>query len=332
MKLLLPTAAVLGLAALAMAKTSSSHRPPAPDLTYLCTVNLTTGPPISTGTVPDGARLVIPFVGGVFAGPRLNGTIAPVGADFSLTSESGDFKPDGTFVMQTSDGASIVFHDVGHAPYAHVAFETGFEKYRWLNTAVGIAVIAQTHDGASLAVFLACSFCVTNPVNNPLTSKRRDLRKMGLAELPTEILQQIILHTIPDGFEQMVLTCRLFYQAGGHFLPEYNRNRKRFRHFKYSRPADGATPIPEGLPERDAATDETGIRIQTTTQLLHAIAKDPPIARYIVSADLRRPDQLDRRRNVVGNLRFGTDTLHGADDLTSSCEAATQASTPTSSC
>ncbi|KAL2130206.1 hypothetical protein VTI74DRAFT_6773 [Chaetomium olivicolor] len=169
-------AVVLGLAPTVLANPTAA-RHPAPPLTYLCTIKLTTGTIISGGTVAAGAQLIIPFTGGSFTGPHLNGTIAPVGADFSLTSESGDFMPDGTFVMQTSDGANIIFHDTGHAPYAHATFKTGFENYTWLNTVVGIVVLEQTKaPGANvtLTVFQVCIMSITS-----LSYRLLTIRKVG---------------------------------------------------------------------------------------------------------------------------------------------------------
>lgn len=154
----LPAAVLLGLALPVLGNSAVQHRP-APALTYLCTIKLKTGTPIPGGAVAAETQLMIPIRGGAFTGPRLNGTIAPMGADFSLTSEDGDFMPDGTFVMQTSDGANIVFHDAGHAPYAHASFKTGMQNYTWLNKVVGIAVLERT-EGAdtnvTLTVFQVC--------------------------------------------------------------------------------------------------------------------------------------------------------------------------------
>jgi len=50
--------------------------PTTPTLTHLYTANLTVSKPISAGVGPLGARQIIPFVGGTFAGPKLNGMLS----------------------------------------------------------------------------------------------------------------------------------------------------------------------------------------------------------------------------------------------------------------
>lgn len=133
--------------------------PITPALDFLCTINLTTGTYIDIGTITQGPisghGLAIPIMGGTFAGPRgLNGTVAAIGADWSLTAEDDTwFRPDGTLVLQTSDGANIVYRDMGYAPFTYASFQTGFESYSWLNTVVGVARIAQESYGASMEVF-----------------------------------------------------------------------------------------------------------------------------------------------------------------------------------
>ncbi|KAK3935245.1 hypothetical protein QBC46DRAFT_413205 [Diplogelasinospora grovesii] len=144
--------------------TSRPSLPQPPALTYLTTINLTTSTHISVGNEPSGERIVIPFVGGTVSGPKLNGTVAPLGVDWALSISTTDFLVDGKFVIQTIDGANIIFHDRGHAPYALGTFETGFKQHDWLNTVaavvvvvVVVVVVAQTSAGASLTVFQASS-------------------------------------------------------------------------------------------------------------------------------------------------------------------------------
>lgn len=66
---------LLALAAVAMAgpRQPSSPAPSPPDLTYLFSLNITSGPPINIGTTPLGDRVFEPIVGGSFSGPKLSG-------------------------------------------------------------------------------------------------------------------------------------------------------------------------------------------------------------------------------------------------------------------
>jgi hypothetical protein len=50
--------------------------PKAPTFTYLYTANLTLSKPIDMGTGPMGGRRMIPFTGGTFSGPKLNGAFS----------------------------------------------------------------------------------------------------------------------------------------------------------------------------------------------------------------------------------------------------------------
>ncbi|KAJ6047949.1 uncharacterized protein N7446_011134 [Penicillium canescens] len=58
---------------------------------------------------------------------------------------------------------------------------------------------------------------------------------MALMQLPTELLQQIIPHTLPEGFEGLVLTCKYLYELCTPFLEHYNNLRFHFQKFEYSK-------------------------------------------------------------------------------------------------
>jgi hypothetical protein len=99
---------------------------------------------------PHGTRAIAPVAeGGVFEGERLAGTI--------ITGASGDWptlRPDGSFLIDarltllTNDGAPILmtyrgvgsFDDNGAAwMHASPLFETGDERYDWLNLVQAVA-------------------------------------------------------------------------------------------------------------------------------------------------------------------------------------------------
>jgi len=117
--------------------------PTPPKLTHLLTAAVTAGGPIEIGAQSGGERIIYPITGGTFSGPKMNGTLLAVGADFSILRPGNKFSPDGIAVLRTSDGANILFKAQGYqsGEYVHCAitFETGYEKYAWLNSVIAIS-------------------------------------------------------------------------------------------------------------------------------------------------------------------------------------------------
>lgn len=94
---------------------------------------------------------------------------------------------------------------------------------------------------------------------------------MALTRLPTELLETIITHVLPEGFESLAVTCRSIYAVCIPFVERHNALRSRFRHFTYHKnPAD---PSPT---------------IATASDLIKRIAVEPVVARYIRYADFKR--------------------------------------------
>ena len=119
------------------------------------------GKGFETGDTPKGFRRLIPIVGGSFEGPDIKGTVLPGGYDLQLLRNDNVIEIDARYVLQTDDGASITIVNRGlrHAgkevmqqmisgievsPSLYYfrsvpQFETGNEKYGWLNTSVFVA-------------------------------------------------------------------------------------------------------------------------------------------------------------------------------------------------
>ncbi len=55
--------------------------------------------------------------------------------------------------MQTADGANILVTAKGHVPFDYVVFETGSDKYAWLNTVVAVGVGRQMDGAVAMDVF-----------------------------------------------------------------------------------------------------------------------------------------------------------------------------------
>lgn len=116
-------------------------------------------PPEAVGRVPGGERVIVTVTGGAFEGPRLKGTIMPTGGDWVLSND-GVIRLDVRATLQTDDGAYVYVQYFGiKRPEEGKAaaepggateygqeyfmtsprFETGDERYAWLNGLVTVA-------------------------------------------------------------------------------------------------------------------------------------------------------------------------------------------------
>lgn len=162
-----PTALSLLMVAAASGLTKTNADPTPPPLTHILTANVTAGTTITIGPeAGGGTRVALPIVGGTFSGPRLNGTVLPVGVDTGLLTADNLFYPDGTSILQTSDGANILWWDkgfqTGESIYGSVTFKTGDERYAWLNTVVGVssAVLSTEGSGSGVALNIFAVSCL----------------------------------------------------------------------------------------------------------------------------------------------------------------------------
>ena len=113
-----------------------------------------TYPRDDTPVGPYGHRRILNFTGGSFEGPRLKGKILPPGGDWLLRGADGIGRVDYRATLETDDGAQIYLqlHGISRTDptrpprpegepaeygdrYYMVAprFETGDERYAWLN-------------------------------------------------------------------------------------------------------------------------------------------------------------------------------------------------------
>ena len=106
------------------------------------------GPANSVGS-PGGNRVVVPVLGGTFEGPRLKGTLVGPSGDWIVARPDGSSVLDLRIVLQTEDAQKIYMtsRGIAYTPpggplWARIlpAFETGAEKYLWLNTVVAVGV------------------------------------------------------------------------------------------------------------------------------------------------------------------------------------------------
>ena len=114
------------------------------------------------GETPAGTRRIDIFKGGRFEGPRLRGKFAAGGADMILRRADGAMQPDVRLTLETDDGAfiQVTYRGIRHGPeevMQRIAageeveaseyylrntpyFETGAEKYDWLNRIVAVGI------------------------------------------------------------------------------------------------------------------------------------------------------------------------------------------------
>ncbi len=118
------------------------------------------------GATPAGARSVFIIAGGTFDGPQLRGTVRPGGGDWFVQRTNGAGELDVRMTLETDDGALIYLRytgvldvdptvmarvfageDVSPSEYyfrTQPRFETGAEKYAWLNklVCIGSGIVA----------------------------------------------------------------------------------------------------------------------------------------------------------------------------------------------
>jgi len=111
---------------------------------------------------------------------------------------------------------------------------------------------------------------------------------MALTRLPTELLDSIITHVLPEGFESVALTCRRIYALCTPFIDRYNRLRSQFQNFT----------------NNEKMTDPS-FTIRTAFDLISRIAVEPDVARYVRDVNFKIDSFLNygRPRELVADVR-----------------------------
>jgi Protein of unknown function (DUF3237) len=133
-------------------------------------------PPQFVGAGPLGVRVVGGVATGTVTGPRINGTIVGPGADWMLIGPDGFGRVDVRLQIETDDGAVVFLRYEGlielnavssaalmdaaaettwDEQYFRTAprFETGDDRYAWLNRTTFVARGRVTRDGLEYDVF-----------------------------------------------------------------------------------------------------------------------------------------------------------------------------------
>jgi uncharacterized protein DUF3237 len=141
----------------------------------LLKAEITLQPPLELGDTPLGRRRIIHITGGSFSGARLSGRVLAGGADWQVIRADGVADLDARYTLETSDGALIYVRNRGyrHGPADIIqklaagepvdeklyymrttpSFETGDERYAWLNRIVCVASGARRPAAVELEVF-----------------------------------------------------------------------------------------------------------------------------------------------------------------------------------
>lgn len=129
---------------------------------YLFTLTATLAAPNVINGGPLGTRVIVGVTGGTFEGPRLRGVVSgSAGGDWVLLRSDGSMRLDVRVTLHTDDGADIYMSYSGirvttpdgpvlrTAPY----FETGDQRYAWLNNVQGLATGISTPDAVTYEVY-----------------------------------------------------------------------------------------------------------------------------------------------------------------------------------
>ncbi len=118
---------------------------------------------------------MIPITGGSFRGEKLSGRILPGGADWQVIRADGVAELDARYTLETSDGALIYVRNFGYRRgppdvlrrlaagepvdpslyYMRTTprFETGAQRYDWLNATICVATGARRAAAVDLEIY-----------------------------------------------------------------------------------------------------------------------------------------------------------------------------------
>jgi Protein of unknown function (DUF3237) len=141
----------------------------------LLNADITLAPAQELGDSPLGRRRIINITGGTFRGERLSGKVLAGGADWQVIRTDGVADLDARYTLETSDGALIYVRNHGyrHGPadvlkklslgeevnpslyYMRTTplFETGDERYAWLNRLICVGTGARKKSSVHLEIF-----------------------------------------------------------------------------------------------------------------------------------------------------------------------------------
>ena len=146
-----------------------------PQLEHVCTLDVKLDPIKEIGHGRAGTRRIIPIIGGAVTGPKLQGHIFNVGADWQTIFADGTAELDTRYAMETHDGAVIEIINYGfrHGPpdiiaalaegktvdpvsyymRTHARLETGDPRYAWVNRLLFIGTGTRLESSVKVELF-----------------------------------------------------------------------------------------------------------------------------------------------------------------------------------
>jgi len=117
---------------------------------------------------------------------------------------------------------------------------------------------------------------------------------MVLTYLPTELLEKVIAHTLPEGFESVALSCKQIHATCTPFIQNHNTLHARFHDFNYYE-----------------NTSEVIKTIRTAFDVITRIAIEPVVARNIRHADFAMDSRFTqgRPRELLADVHSGGTVL-----------------------
>jgi hypothetical protein len=138
-------------------------------------ITLEVPPPLDLGETPFGRRRIARVVGGAFEGPKMKGRVLDGGGDWLLLRRDGVLQLDVRIALETDDKQHVymTYRGYRHGPKDVIErlnkgetvdpslyyfrstpyFETGSEKYAWLNGVCAVATGARLASGPIYHVF-----------------------------------------------------------------------------------------------------------------------------------------------------------------------------------
>ncbi|XDA96971.1 DUF3237 domain-containing protein [Sulfitobacter sp. LCG007] len=146
-----------------------------PALNHVCDLFVELDPIREMGAGRAGQRRIVPIVGGRVAGPRLEGRILNLGADWQTIFADGLAELDTRYAIETTDGALIEIVNYGyrHGPdgviaaiargetvdpgsyymRTHARLETGDARYAWVNRTLFVGTGARLDGQVIVSLF-----------------------------------------------------------------------------------------------------------------------------------------------------------------------------------
>lgn len=148
---------------------------PPPRLEHVCDIEAELGPIREMGLGRAGARRIIPIVGGRVSGPRLEGRILNLGADWQTIFADGLAELDTRYAVETTEGATVEIRNYGyrHGPEEAMAaiargeevdpgryymrtqarLESGDARYAWVNRTLFVGTGARLAGKVVISLF-----------------------------------------------------------------------------------------------------------------------------------------------------------------------------------